>query len=70
MLINRAHVKRALLDASASMRGGKFTRVSNDALEFLESRLRSEITALVRSHPSMGKTVMPPYSTKKEVMVE
>lgn len=56
-LINRAAVRNAALGFSLSIKGGKFTRVSGDFLRKVETEVRLCIERLVRSHPSIGKTL-------------
>ena len=59
-LVNRAEVKRYLLDRAQMLRlalGMK--RVSNEALQSLESKLRLMADELIRQHPSMGRTIKP-----------
>lgn len=55
-LINWATCKRLVLD-EASTRAHKFDRVSGDVKDYLEARVRHGIISLVRSHPSVGKTI-------------
>lgn len=57
-MINRAAVKRAALDFATAHRGGKFTRVSASFLDDIEDHVRTYIRAMVRAHPSVGKTLM------------
>jgi len=57
MSINRADTKKRLLQMSKDFRGGKFTQVSKEALDELEGKHEANMRALVRRHPSMGKTI-------------
>jgi hypothetical protein len=43
---------------SKDFRGGKFTRVSKEALDELEGKHEASMRALVQRHPSRGKTIM------------
>ena len=55
--INRPVTKRRLLELSKSMRNGKFTRISKEAIDELESKHEASMRAMVHSHPSVGKTI-------------
>lgn len=57
--INRAETKKELLAMSQSFRNGRFTRVSKDALDELESKHQANMRDLIRRHPSMGITIKP-----------
>lgn len=56
-LINKKHVKEYALEVSKAMRGGKFTRVSEDFLIYCDTKLRMIIAEHVKSHPSVGVTI-------------
>jgi hypothetical protein len=58
-LLNRSHVKAAILSMFEEHRAGqkKFTRVGAECYKFLEIRLRQIIEDQVKRHPSIGKTV-------------
>jgi hypothetical protein len=59
MLINKAACKKAVLEIAERERTAKkFTRVSADVFEHLNSKILEEIRTLVRSHPSVGCTIM------------
>jgi histone H3/H4 len=59
-LINKAELKRFLLDRAKTMRPGhEFSRVSEEALEYLESQVRNAAVELIRRHPSKGVTIKP-----------
>jgi hypothetical protein len=58
MSINRADTKKRLIQMSKDFRGGKFTRVSKEALDELEGKHEASMRALVQRHPSRGKTIM------------
>lgn len=56
-IINQAATKKFILDKFSSMRPGMpITRVSKDALEKLEARLRAWIVEEVERCPSIGMT--------------
>ena len=56
-LLNQAQTKKFILAKFVSMRPGMpITRVSKDALEKLEARLRAWIIEEVQRCPSIGKT--------------
>ena len=58
-LINKAAVKRCLLErAMQKWPSGKFTRVSADVFDELESVVRNWCSSFVQSHPTVGKTLM------------
>jgi hypothetical protein len=56
-LLNKAHIKRRTLFYSSSLRGGKFTRVSDSFILELELAVDVMIRSKVRTHPSRGKTL-------------
>ena len=59
-LVNRSELNRYLLDRARHLRptvGMK--RVSNEAVNSLECRLRLMADELIRQHPSMGRTIKP-----------
>jgi len=59
-LINRAALKRFLLDRSKVLRPHhSFTRVSEEALERFENSLRNQAVELLRRHPAKGTTIKP-----------
>ena len=55
--INRSAVKKAALQLSADTRAGKFTRVSTEFLERVNSAVDAYLRQAVHSHPSVGKTL-------------
>ncbi|KKM09624.1 hypothetical protein LCGC14_1722740 [marine sediment metagenome] len=56
-LLNRTQVKAFILAKVQSMRPGMpLERVSKDALDWYEARLRAWIIEDVEKHPSIGKT--------------
>lgn len=56
-LLNRTQTKAFILAKIQSMRPGMpLERVSKDALDWYESRLRAWIMEDVERHPSIGKT--------------
>jgi hypothetical protein len=59
-LINRAEVKRYLLDRARLLRPALGMKlVSNEAVQSLESKLRLMADELIRQHPSLGSTIKP-----------
>ena len=59
-LVNRTEVKRYLLDRARLLRPALgMKRVSNEAVQSLESKLRLMADELIRQHPSMGRTIKP-----------
>jgi hypothetical protein len=64
-LINVAHTKKFLLSVSEQYRHSKFTRVSADTLSYLEGRMIQICEELVRTHPTVGTTIFPPYTKTK-----
>jgi len=68
-LINQAEVKKLLLSLSRELRRGKFTRVSmSQIVPHFEGIIRDEAEKIVRTHPSIGKTIML-ESRKKDPVV-
>ena len=59
-LVNRAALKRYLLDRARVIRPHhRLSRVSEEALEWLENGLRNQASELIRRHPAKGSTVRP-----------
>ena len=59
-LVNRAEVKRYLLDRARLLRPALgMKRVPNEAVQSLESKLRLMADEMIRQHPSMGRTIKP-----------
>ena len=59
-LVNRTEVKRYLLERAQLLRPALgMKRVSNEAVQSLESKLRLMADELIRQHPSMGRTIKP-----------
>ena len=56
MLINKKAVKQYTLDYCLKNRS-KFTRISNQFFDNMDSQLRNMIDKYVQSLPSIGKTV-------------
>ena len=56
-VINRAQVRRRLLECAAATRAQRFTRVSEATLDDAEAALESWIRARVHGTPSVGKTL-------------
>lgn len=69
MHLNRAKVKRTLLDlAKATRPTAGFTRVAGDVYEVLNGKLLAHMRELVRSHPSKGVTLT--YGMKNKSLSE
>jgi hypothetical protein len=59
-LVNRAALKRYLLDRAKVMRPHhRLSRVSEEALENLENMLRNQASEMIRRHPAKGSTIKP-----------
>jgi len=59
-LLNRAEVKRRILDTVRAERPAwRCDRVSARAYDLIEARVAAYIVALVKEHPSVGKTFKP-----------
>ena len=59
-LVNRTEVKRYLLDRAQMLRPALgMKRVSDEAVQSLESRLRNLADDMIRRQPSMGRTIKP-----------
>ena len=59
-LVNRTEVKRYLLERARLLRPALgMKRVSNEAVNSLESRLRMMADELIRQHPCVGRTIKP-----------
>ena len=59
-LLNRAALKRYLLDRARVIRPHhRLSRVSEEALEWLENNLRNQASELIRRHPANGSTIRP-----------
>ena len=57
-LLNKAQARKYMLSYAKRTRP-RFTRVSADVYDTLESNVRKTIRKMVDSHPSMGKTIKP-----------
>jgi hypothetical protein len=57
-LVNRSAVKKMALQLSKDNRAGKFTRVSAEFLERVNSATDAYVRQAVQSHPSVGKTLV------------
>lgn len=57
-LVNRSAVKKMALQLSKDNRAGKFTRVSAEFLERVNSATDAYIRQAVQNHPSVGKTLV------------
>ena len=59
-LVNRSELKRYLLDRSQTLRPALgMKRVSDEAVQSLESRLRNLADDMIRRQPCMGRTIKP-----------
>ena len=59
-LVNRVALKRYLLDRAQVIRPHhRLSRVSEEALEWLETSLRNQASELIRRHPAKGSTIKP-----------
>ena len=59
-LVNRAALKRYLLDRAKVMRPfHPLNRVSEEAIEHLENSLRNGAAEMIRRHPAKGSTIRP-----------
>lgn len=59
-LVNRTELKRYLLDRSQMLRPALgMKRVSDEAVQSLESRLRNMADDMIRRQPCMGRTIKP-----------
>lgn len=60
MIINKARTKKFILAKCESMRPyWNCTRVSAEALEVIDARVRSMIISMVEGHPTLGQTFRP-----------
>lgn len=55
--INKSACREFLLDKAQAKWQGKFTRVSKDVFEMLESLIRNDMESFIRAHPTLGKTL-------------
>lgn len=58
-LINHVRIRRLILDLCERRLPGRFQRVSRQAIEHYEARLRAWIEHDVQTHPSIGRTFRP-----------
>jgi len=59
-LLNRAQVRRFILDTARVMRPfWGCTRVSEEGMERIEADLRVRIRRMIECHPTVGKTFRP-----------
>ena len=59
-LVNRSELKRYLLDRSQILRPALgMRRVSDEAVQSLENRLRNLADDMIRRQPCMGRTIKP-----------
>lgn len=57
ILINKKAVKSYILAKNEQLRPGwKYTRISQEALEEINAKLKTIINRAIESHPSIGKT--------------
>jgi len=61
-LLNRSALKKFILAKIAALRPGmekRITRVSSEALDNYEAKLKNSIEIDIHKHPSIGKTFKP-----------
>jgi len=59
-LLNRTRVREFILDTTKRVRPGwTCTRVSEQALDQINARLRALVIQMIESHPTLGKTFKP-----------
>jgi hypothetical protein len=56
-LVNRRCVRRFLLETAAANRAHRFTRVADTVFDQIEAFVREKCRGIVRSQPSVGKTI-------------
>ena len=56
-LINRTQCKKLVKQLSIEHRQGKFTRVSDEFLNRIETQVYRMIYQSVKEHPTIGKTI-------------
>jgi hypothetical protein len=64
-LINKAACKKVVLEF-AQTRAHKFTRVGSDVYDHLNDLVLNSIKGIIRSHPSIGKTIMMGSKSRKK----
>ena len=69
-LINRSACKKFVLSVAEDTRTKKFTRVSADVFDHLEYVIQKAIRDLVRTHPTVGKTIMMSAKTREKELNE
>jgi|688.fasta_scaffold299580_6 hypothetical protein len=69
-LINRSACKKFVLSVAEDTRTKKFTRVSADVFDHLEYVMQKAIRDLVRTHPTIGKTIMMSSKTREKELNE
>ncbi|MHC4617226.1 MAG: hypothetical protein ACYTEQ_05675 [Planctomycetota bacterium] len=66
-LINRAHCRHHILEMAKVLRPGwHCRRVSGEALDEIDAKLRTMINGLIRSHPTVGVTFKLHASKRKK----
>lgn len=58
-LINRQAVARYVKDTGPSLRYHKFTRISSELFDHLDSQMRRWLDGIIKHAPSTGKTLYP-----------
>jgi hypothetical protein len=59
-LLNKAKVRQYILDTTARLRPGwTCTRVSGEAVDRIEAKLRAMIRTQIQGHPTKGQTFRP-----------
>ena len=69
-LINRSACKKFVLSVAEDTRTKKFTRVSADVFDHLEYVIQKAIRDLVRTHPTVGTTIMMSAKTREKELNE
>ena len=57
-LLNRSAVRSKALELAGMTRAHKWTRVGKSFLDRIEARTRAAIAEEIRTHPSVGKTLL------------
>ena len=69
-LINRAHCRHYILEVAKVLRPGwPCQRVSGQALDEINGRLRTMINGLIKSHPTVGVTFKLHSSRRQKKMI-
>ena len=57
MMLNKAGIRRFLLEYAKQYRAHQFTRVADGVFDQLESAVREKCRQIVQAQPSKGKTI-------------